>query len=191
MSNTAKIMQQGRKHTRQVAQEILDQWKIHWMWIDGAEGHHAAGRAVDLMTLTADQRQLRNAVGNEIAAYVRRHQRRLGIEYVIWRQRIWNATRSDDVSRVGWSTWRRMADRGSISANHLDHVHISFRNRPLAYRTSPAKARTGQVRYTVKRGDTLSAIASRHGTTVKAIAERNNIPDPDKIKIGQKLIIPQ
>ena len=51
---------------------------------------------------------------------------------------------------------------------------------------STAPART----YTVKRGDTLSAIAIRYGTTVAALAAANNIANPNSIQIGQVLTIP-
>ena len=44
--------------------------------------------------------------------------------------------------------------------------------------------------YTVVRGDTLSAIARRFGTTVSVLAEINSIRNPDKIYVGQVLIIP-
>lgn len=43
--------------------------------------------------------------------------------------------------------------------------------------------------YTVKKGDTLSAIANRYGTTYQAIARLNNLSNPNKIYIGQKLKI--
>ncbi len=49
-----------------------------------------------------------------------------------------------------------------------------------------AAART----YTVQEGDTLSAIAERFNTTVEAIAEANNIADPNLIYVGQVLTIP-
>lgn len=45
------------------------------------------------------------------------------------------------------------------------------------------------VTYTVKSGDTLSAIAKKYGTTYQKIAKDNNIANPDKIYVGQKLII--
>jgi N-acetylmuramoyl-L-alanine amidase len=44
--------------------------------------------------------------------------------------------------------------------------------------------------YIVRPGDTLSAIAARHGTTVSALAAANSISDPDRIRIGQLLRIP-
>ena len=43
--------------------------------------------------------------------------------------------------------------------------------------------------YTVKKGDTLSAIAKKYGTTVKAIAAENNITNANLIRTGQKLRI--
>ncbi|MFQ6013845.1 MAG: LysM peptidoglycan-binding domain-containing protein, partial [Anaerolineae bacterium] len=47
-----------------------------------------------------------------------------------------------------------------------------------------------QMTYVVKPGDTLYSIARRHGTTVQAIVDANNITDRTKIYTGQKLIIP-
>jgi hypothetical protein len=38
------------------------------------------------------------------------------VKYIIWRQRIWYPSSG---------TWRGMADRGSATANHYDHVHVS------------------------------------------------------------------
>ena len=54
--------------------------------------------------------------GHEIAAWVIKNAKRLGIMYVIYRQRIWN-------SRTGH--WRLMSNRGGTTANHFDHPHIS------------------------------------------------------------------
>ena len=45
------------------------------------------------------------------------------------------------------------------------------------------------VTYTVKSGDTLSGIAAKYGTTYQYLAKLNNIPDPNKISVGQKIII--
>lgn len=49
-------------------------------------------------------------------------------------------------------------------------------------------AKTEKV-YTVKKGDTLSKIAKANGTTVEAIAKRNNIKNPNYILVGQKLYV--
>jgi LysM repeat protein len=47
-----------------------------------------------------------------------------------------------------------------------------------------------ETQYNVKRGDTLSAIAKRNNTTVDAIAKASGITDPNKLSIGQKVVIP-
>lgn len=48
---------------------------------------------------------------------------------------------------------------------------------------------TRTVTYTVKSGDTLTAIAKKYGTTVDALVKKNNIKNPNLIYTGQKLII--
>lgn len=50
-----------------------------------------------------------------------------------------------------------------------------------------AKRQTANVYYVVKRGDTLSGIASKYGTTYQKLAQINGIADPNKIYIGQKI----
>ncbi|MFN8377754.1 MAG: LysM peptidoglycan-binding domain-containing protein [Anaerolineae bacterium] len=51
-------------------------------------------------------------------------------------------------------------------------------------------AQTNTVQYVVQRGDTLQNIAARYGTTWQAIAQLNNIPNPNVIYVGQVLLIP-
>jgi hypothetical protein len=55
------------------------------------------------------------ATGDAIAACALENMKALGVTYVIYQQRI------DD-----GSGWRVMEDRGSPTANHEDHVHVSF-----------------------------------------------------------------
>ena len=73
------------------------------------DGDHGEGRAVDVMTSGAQ--------GDAVAAYIQANAGRFNVEYVIWQQRIW----------FPGSGWRAMADRGSPTANHMDHVHITVR----------------------------------------------------------------
>ena len=44
--------------------------------------------------------------------------------------------------------------------------------------------------YTIQRGDTLSKIAAKHGTTVAVLVELNNIANKNRIYAGHKLLIP-
>lgn len=46
------------------------------------------------------------------------------------------------------------------------------------------------MKYTVKRGDTLTRIAANYNTTVEALAASNGIKNPDKISVGDVLTIP-
>jgi hypothetical protein len=78
---------------------------------------HGTGRACDFMESTGGQVPAadRMAHGDQVAAYTIANAARLGVKYVIWRQRIWNPG----------GAWRPMGDRGSITQNHYDHVHVS------------------------------------------------------------------
>ena len=49
---------------------------------------------------------------------------------------------------------------------------------------------TEETVYVVKKGDTLSGIASKYGTTYQKLAEYNNIENPNLIYAGQKIVIP-
>ncbi len=73
-------------------------------------GDHGAGRALDIMCS--------GSLGTSIANYVRAHASDFGVSAVIWAQRIWSVQRSSE-------GWRPMEDRGSTTANHYDHVHVS------------------------------------------------------------------
>lgn len=78
---------------------------------------HATGHALDLMIPNYGT-AAGKALGNQVAAYLKAHQSELGVHYVIWSQHIWNVQRDAE-------GWRSMADRGSTTANHYDHVHVS------------------------------------------------------------------
>lgn len=54
----------------------------------------------------------------------------------------------------------------------------------------PVVAPVGGTTYTVQSGDTLFAIARRFNTTVQAIIEANNLTNPDRLSVGQELVIP-
>jgi hypothetical protein len=76
-----------------------------------AHGEHADGRAVDFMVSDS-------GLGNAIAEWARANAGALHIREIIWSQHIWTPERSGE-------GWRAMEDRGSTTANHYDHVHIS------------------------------------------------------------------
>ena len=78
----------------------------------GDSGAHGSGRALDVMVT--------GSTGTEIANWARANAGTYGITEVIWQQRIWTTQRSGE-------GWRGMSDRGSATANHVDHVHITLR----------------------------------------------------------------
>ncbi|MCV2489321.1 hypothetical protein OF117_08075 [Geodermatophilus sp. YIM 151500] len=73
-------------------------------------GGHPSGLALDYMVAPA--------LGDAIAEYHIAHWDELGVEYVIWQQRM--------LSSPG-GAWKPMSDRGSATANHMDHVHVNYR----------------------------------------------------------------
>ncbi|MCD0448116.1 hypothetical protein LO762_02730 [Actinocorallia sp. API 0066] len=80
---------------------------------------HGIGNATDYM-LSAGGRMPTDAwmaVGDRVSNYAITNWQRLGVKYVIWRQHIWNPSVCQ--------CWRVMGDRGSLTQNHFDHVHIS------------------------------------------------------------------
>lgn len=79
---------------------------------------HPSGRALDLMLPSSYRSASSQALGYRIRDWARAHARELGIQYVIFHQHIWNIQRD----REGW---RFMASRGSDTANHINHVHIT------------------------------------------------------------------
>jgi hypothetical protein len=85
-----------------------------------SSGEHPLGRACDFMLSSGGVMPSGSGVrqGYAIAAWAQANASRLGIMYIIYRQRIWDV-------RMASSGWVPMADRGSITANHFDHVHIS------------------------------------------------------------------
>jgi len=78
-----------------------------------ANSDHPKGLALDLMTRNFAQ-------GNAIAKTVERMWKVLDVTYMIWKQRIKTNPRG---------RWERMENRGSPTANHMDHVHLSFQKR--------------------------------------------------------------
>jgi hypothetical protein len=86
----------------------------------GSDGEHPLGRACDFMLSTGGVMPAAASIqlGYDIAAWAQANASRLGIMYIIYRQRIWDV-------RMASSGWVPMENRGSITANHYDHVHIS------------------------------------------------------------------
>ena len=83
----------------------------------GDPGDHGKGLAIDFMVPVS------SALGDQIADYAIQNMASRGINYIIWKQRFWAPFYS--IYGPAYS-WNIMGDRGGDTANHYDHVHISF-----------------------------------------------------------------
>ena len=83
----------------------------------GDSGDHGKGLAIDFMVPVS------SALGDRIAEYAVQNMASRGINYIIWKQRFY----APYDSKYGPAyTWNPMPDRGSVTENHYDHVHVSM-----------------------------------------------------------------
>lgn len=83
----------------------------------GDSGDHGKGLAIDFMVPES------SALGDQIADYAIQNMASRGINYIIWKQRFY----APYDSKYGPAyTWNPMPDRGSVTENHYDHVHVSM-----------------------------------------------------------------
>lgn len=117
--------------TRSIATELYNAARangheVWFMWGMGGGDEHGSGRALDLM--------VRNEAGGDfVRNYIWRHRERLRLRHVIWEQHITSTVVQPGVRR-------KMADRGSVTENHYDHVHVWFNEG--AYRAPSAPTTT-------------------------------------------------
>ena len=78
---------------------------------------HGKGLAIDVMVPES------SAIGDQVAQYAINHIEENGISYIIWKQRFYAPF--DNIYGPA-NTWNEMPDRGSVTENHYDHVHVSF-----------------------------------------------------------------
>uniref|UniRef100_A0AAU7GZK6 Endolysin n=1 Tax=Streptomyces phage Scarif TaxID=3158858 RepID=A0AAU7GZK6_9CAUD len=106
--------------TKSISREVFDAAQaaghdVWYMWgYDGnaSNTEHHSGRALDFM--------VRNkAAGDWVRNYIWKNRKRLRLQHVIWYQKITSTVTSPGVVR-------QMADRGSVTENHKDHVHALF-----------------------------------------------------------------
>ncbi len=83
----------------------------------GDSGDHGKGLAIDFMVPESSE------LGDKIAEYAIQNMASRGISYIIWKQRFY----APFDSKYGpANTWNQMPDRGSVTENHYDHVHVSM-----------------------------------------------------------------
>ena len=83
----------------------------------GDEGDHGDGLAIDFMVPVGSQ-EVKTELGDIVAQWGVDNMDAMNLDYVIWEQRIYGS----------WNkVWQGMEDRGSITQNHFDHPHFSFK----------------------------------------------------------------
>ena len=83
----------------------------------GDSGDHGKGLAIDFMVPEGSE------LGDKITEYAIQNMASRGISYIIWKQRFY----APFDSKYGpANTWNPMPDRGSVTENHYDHVHVSM-----------------------------------------------------------------
>lgn len=75
---------------------------------------HPTGRALDMMLTPGKD----SAMGWEIASFLVANASTFNVDHIIFEQKIWTPSNP---------TWRPMANRGSTTANHYDHVHVAVK----------------------------------------------------------------
>lgn len=120
---------------------------------------HPSGLAADFMVPLDEAGQ---AKGDLLAAHLTENAEAFGVEYVLWQQRSWYPDRG----------WRPMEDRGSPTANHADHVHVTFKGAKSsgalpavsACTASEASARIGGDKVTPAEGPITSGFGPRNAS---------------------------
>ncbi len=97
---------------------VMSRWGGRIKAVGGYRPHslsvHQYGRAIDFMLTPHKDSE----VGWAMARYLAANHAKFGVDHIIYEQKIWTPYRK---------TWRHMADRGSITANHWDHVHVAIK----------------------------------------------------------------
>jgi len=116
---------------------------------------HPKGLALDFMTLN------NLALGDRVEQYIYDNARRLALKYNIFKQRI----------RYPGGGWSRMENRGSITANHFDHVHTSFMPQPGMVGTDPGGGAPVEDPWYVKLWKTVEGAKTWLTDSIKSVGE--------------------
>lgn len=118
--------------------------------------------------------------------------KRNGIKKLVWSTK--KADRVNHKNGCNMTVHRDYANKscpGDYLYNRHGEIAAEVNRRLGVADTAPdAGAAQGVTVYTVKKGDTLSQIAAKYGTTYQAIAAYNGIKNPNLIFVGQKIKIP-
>lgn len=96
--------------------------------------------------------------------------------------------KGDNLTRI--ALWYNTTVDELVRLNNIQNPDLIYVGQRLLISVSDDPNKSKEVKYTVRRGDTLTKIANRYGITVNEIVALNNIPNPNLIYVGQILRIP-
>lgn len=109
---------------------------------------------------------------------------------------LWVADYSSGETPPGNDVWSvyagyQYSDRGSVSgiSGNVD-LDVFSQGALINDNETVPTSKPDEIKYTVKKGDTLWAIAKKYGVTVAEIVSANNIKNPNLIYVGEVFIIP-
>ena len=126
---SSSVLKGMKPDTEMVTRTVNKEYGAHTYYgyrdPDGYNEHYN-GVAVDIMIEPVPGNEMPKSpenpeglkYGDGIALYLQQNAKQLGIEYLIWKQRIWMS--SDPIE-----AWDAMEDRGGPTANHMDHIHVN------------------------------------------------------------------
>ena len=149
-AKTAKVAEEVLEYVRSQGLDV----SVIWGYNPASKPEHSSGYALDFMC--------NQHTGDVIADYLWANRSRIGIRWIIWWQRI----RSTSPGKSG--NWTAMANRGSATANHKDHVHVFLTagayNPPAAKTLTPLTGHTVSLK-AVQSAAKLDGPREQGGTT--------------------------
>lgn len=148
-----------------------------WRPPDGYN-EHSSGQAIDVMIPNWNS-SAGKTYGDQVAQYLLANSAALGVDYVLWQQRQWNAD----------GTSSAMGDRGSPTQNHMDHVHAHTANTPnlpgaQAVKTPPGTTSLGA---TAPAGPSVTGLGSTPTPTVALPAPSTSPIDLGANDVSQRM----
>lgn len=141
------------------------------------------GVELDVERLGQSVETVRTVSSRDLAAQIQRLQTRLDeLEARVARV---DAAREKDKQELIERLSAKIAEIMARSAPRASSAAAAPQKKP-----SQKAAMTG-YEHEVKPGETLSAIAAAYGVSVKTILDNNDIKDPNRLRVGQKLFIPE
>lgn len=166
----------------------VDEADRSWCSSNAANDHRAI--TIEVASDTTSPYAVTDAAYNALIELVADVCKRNGIKKLIWSTN--KSERVNHTNGVNMTCHRDFANKacpGDYLYNREGDIAAKV-NAKLGTTDTAGASNNGDTVYTVVKGDTLSAIAAKYGTTYQKLAEYNGISNPNVISVGQKIKIP-